>query len=126
MQVDFTTASGSEVSLSIRTEMTNIVDHTVMSPCWNLRVVVADKLDRTDLDLVTDPQHGLCIAGRMSPKFLIPVPAASAAAVRELVETYTAEVERRVAATVAASQRDGERMAYLRSIKGGAYDPSAY
>lgn len=126
MQVEFRTASGSEVTLSIRTAMANLVDHTVMSPCWNLRVVVADKLDRTDLDLVTDPQHGLCIAGRMSPKFVIPVPATHAEAVHELVDTYKAEVERRVAKTVTASQRDGERMACLRSIKGGAYDPNAY
>lgn len=131
MQTTFTTANGSRVSLSIRTEISNMVDRHVMEPCWDMVVSVAGKIDDdTDVELVEHPQHGPCLkgfqlgGGPMGGPFLIPVPAEALDAVREVVAAYIAKIERDVAELVAGSERDARHVAKLRSVRGSAFDPN--
>ena len=122
MQTTFTTPSGATVELEIETSIQSMGDRNVMEPCWSLNVRVGDKIDRSDIELIDHPEHGLCLATISGPKIYIRVPAEAAAAVRQVVYVYTAEVERRVAALIEASHRDAERAARLSSVRGSAFD----
>lgn len=117
----FHTAKGTEIRVFIRTEKPNLADHTVMNPCWELRIAIGDRFP-IDAVAVEHPEHGYCLRNATlgDAPVVAPVPASAETAVRAVVKHYQTEHDARAVAWMESERRYEEGRDRMRRVLGSA------
>ena len=95
-KVTFQSVTGKTIDIDIVTERVNLADHNFMHPCYDLEVRINGKGAFNGQPRLVDHQkHGVCITTGFGGAPIIPVPAASLDAVKNVFDEYESELERR-------------------------------
>ena len=96
----FTTARGSKIYFGLITERENLADHRFMSRCWDIDCKINDGMPEIWVSREDHPDYGPCLT--MAGGKIVPIPADALAAVDAIWQEYTAGVDARHQASIAA------------------------
>ena len=123
-ETTFRTAKGTPIRVSIVTERENLADHTVMSPCYELRVEAGGQW-LSSVELIEQDAHGLCIRERFARtvggklmQTVIPVPAEAHRAIKAIFAEYEAESANRLNEALEADRKFEDGRRELRRVMG--------